>query len=72
MYTPIGNLTDRQIEIISLIINDNKLSRRALAKKLNINESAVKKHLNALKEKGVIKRVGGTRGYWKIKDSEAT
>jgi len=33
---------------------------------MKINESAVKKHLDVLKEKAFIKRIGGTRGYWKI------
>ncbi len=59
-------LTSRQKEIINLIISDNKISYRTIAEKLKINGSAVKKHLNILKEKGVLKRVGGTRGRWEI------
>ena len=35
---------------------------------MNINESAVLKHLAILKNSGVIERIGGTRGYWKIKE----
>ena len=66
MGGPINDLTDRQKEILELIIENNKISYRAIAQKVGINASAVLKHLNTLKEKGIIARVGGTRGYWKI------
>ncbi|MEN6618615.1 MAG: winged helix-turn-helix transcriptional regulator [Rikenellaceae bacterium] len=59
-------MTDRQREILKLIIEDNKLTKRSLAKKLNINVSAAQGHLDKLREKGIIVRIGGTRGYWKI------
>lgn len=49
-----------------MIINDNKLSYRSIVKSLGINSSAVLKHLDVLKEKGCIERIGGTRGYWKV------
>lgn len=32
-----------------------------------INESALKKQLNKLKEAGYIRRIGGTRGYWEVR-----
>ena len=57
------DLTDRQKEILNIIIRDNKISYRAIAEKLTINDSAVKKHLTTLKGKGVLKRIGGTRGH---------
>lgn len=59
-------ISERQLEVLRLIENDNTVSYRKLAKLLNINESAVKKHLEALKRKGALKRVGGTRGYWEV------
>jgi len=34
--------------------------------KLGINESAVRKHLDALKSKKMILRFGKTNGYWKV------
>ena len=58
--------TERQEEILELIKKDNSISLRAIAKFLKINDSAVKKHLNNLKAKGVLKRVGGTRGHWEV------
>jgi len=60
-------LTDRQKEILVLIQQNPKISYRAMAEQLSINESAVKKHLNHLKDAGWLERVGGTRGYWAIK-----
>ncbi len=59
-------LTPRQKEIIALIQQDNKISYRAMAEQLGINESAVKKQLNTLKNQNIIVRIGGTRGYWQI------
>ena len=59
-------LTDRQKDILDLIKQNPKISRRDIANILDINQSAVLKHLENLKKLGVIERIGGTRGYWKI------
>ena len=61
-------LSDRQNDIIDLIKQNPKISYRKMAEILDIADSAVKKHLEKLKKLGVIERIGGTRGYWKIKD----
>jgi ATP-dependent DNA helicase RecG len=63
---PIINLTQRQNEILNIIRENNKITKRGLAEKLNINISAAQGHLEILKEKGFIERIGGTRGYWNI------
>lgn len=59
-------LTSRQKEVLKLIMADPGISRSQLADKLKINESAVQKHIAALKKKGWIIREGETTGYWKI------
>jgi predicted HTH transcriptional regulator len=67
--SPIGGpieLTARQQEVFELIKKDNRLTKRALAEKLAINVSAAQGHLDTLKDKGVLQREGGTRGFWKI------
>jgi ATP-dependent DNA helicase RecG len=61
-------LTDRQKEVLDILKANKKISYRAIAIQLNINESAVLKHIDLLKEKGIIERIGGTRGYWEIKN----
>ena len=66
----IKGLTHRQKEVLKLIASDNRISRSGIAEVLHINESAIQKHLNNLKDAGFIERVGGTRGYWEIKLSK--
>ena len=63
---PIDELTARQQEVLQLLKENNKLSRRELALQLAINVSAAQAHIDALRTKGYIVRAGGTRGYWKI------
>ena len=70
MGDPIGvpiDLTPRQLELIKIIEVNNKISYRTIARTLKISASAIKKHLQVLKEKGVLERIGGTRGYWVVK-----
>jgi len=62
----IEELTHRQKEILKIISSDNRISRSGIAEVIHINESAIQKHLNSLKGKGYLERIGGTRGYWKI------
>ncbi|WP_312082938.1 RNA-binding domain-containing protein [Epilithonimonas hominis] len=59
-------LTPAQDQVFRLIVENPKISRRELAENLKINESAIQKHINKLKEKKVIERVGKTNGYWEI------
>jgi len=59
-------LTGRQNDLIGLIRADKRMSRKTLADQLGINQSAVQKLLEALKKKGVLKRIGGTRGHWEV------
>ena len=63
---PIGDLTERQIEVLNLLRGNNKLTKRDLAKLLEINVSASQTHIEILKNKGYITRIGGTRGRWQI------
>ena len=53
--------------MINIIKKEPNISRLELAKRLYLTDSAIKKNLRILKEKGVIKRVGPARGgYWKV------
>ncbi len=62
----IETLTKRQLEVFNLIKNGPTISRRRIAEKMEIYESGVQKHLEALKKKGVIKRHGETTGYCEV------
>ncbi|WP_376782524.1 MarR family transcriptional regulator [Kaistella carnis] len=59
-------LTHAQNQVLRLIVENPKISRSELAENLKINESAIQKHINNLKEKKVIERVGKTNVYWEI------
>ena len=62
----ISELTLRQKQVLKLIAKDSRISRSGIAEVLHINESAIQKHLNNLKDAGYIERQGGTRGYWEV------
>lgn len=61
-------LGETQVKIISLMSKDNKITIPLLSKKIGISTTAIEKHINRLKKKGIIDRKGGAKGgYWKIK-----
>jgi len=56
-----------QAKIINIIKKEPNISRLGLAKRLYLTDSAIKKNLRILKEKGAIKRVGPAKGgYWEV------
>ncbi|KAA6339192.1 Adenosine monophosphate-protein transferase and cysteine protease IbpA [termite gut metagenome] len=55
-----------QQRIIELLIVNPTITVRGLSEKLDINKSAVQKHLATLKAKDYIFRKGGTKGEWII------
>jgi len=58
-------LSTKQIVVRDLIKQDPYISRKALSETLGIHESAVQKHIDALKAKEVIKRIGPDKGgHW--------
>jgi ATP-dependent DNA helicase RecG len=70
MTTQIATQITTQIiteKILELIKQNPSISRTRLALELgNITEDGVKYHLDKMKEEGMIERVGGTRGKWKV------
>ncbi len=63
-------LTERQKEILKLIAEKTNISRTELSERLNINQSAIQKHISTLKEKGILKRIGTKGGHWEITKKE--
>jgi len=60
-------LSEMRQKIVGMISENPKISRKEIAVKLNINTSAIQKHISKLKQNNVIERVGGSfGGYWKI------
>jgi len=64
----VGNLTENQIAIIELMKKDPKISARTLALHVEISIRKIEENIAKLKKKNVIERVGGTRGYWEMKE----
>ncbi len=62
-----SELNKNQRMILSLMVENPRISRKELSKKLNINQSAIQKHIEKLKEKGLLRRIGPAKGgYWEI------
>ncbi len=60
-------ISERQMQIIELIHENPRISRKEISEILGINQSAVQKHMETLKKKGVIRRVGPARGgHWEV------
>lgn len=53
--------------MISLMLENPQISIKSLAKELDISTTAIDKHIKALKNQGLIKRVGNAKsGHWEI------
>lgn len=62
-----AELTKKQELVLNQIENKQGISRRELARILQINPSAVQKHIQGLKEKGYIRRIGPDKGgHWEV------
>ncbi|MEA1879871.1 MAG: Fic family protein, partial [Campylobacterota bacterium] len=65
----VGNtLTDNQVSIMENIKRNSKVSAVKLSEIVGISKRKIEENLAKLKELNMIKRVGGTRGHWEIKE----
>lgn len=66
--TLIDNLeiSNHQEAILSLIIDNPAISKKELSELLKKSESSIQKNIRILKQLGILKRIGSTRGYWQI------
>ena len=59
--------SDKEQRVLKLLMEDPGFTSVQIADQLNVSRVSVTKYLKALKEKGVISRIGSDRkGYWKI------
>lgn len=54
-------LTETQLKILQLIINDTMISQSAIANELNMTVSGVKRAMKRMQEINIIKRDGSNR-----------
>lgn len=60
-------LTNEEIKIINLLRTNNNYTKTELAQNLDLSLAKIKRSMVALKEKGVIERIGSNKkGYWNI------
>ena len=59
--------------IFELIKENPKISRSDISHITGLHESSVKRRLNLLVDKGIIKRIGPDKGgYWKVLSDETS
>jgi len=62
---------EMQKRIVAIMSTNPSVAAKALAEELGIAERNVKNHIKALKDSGMIDRVGAARGgYWIVKPSK--
>ncbi len=62
----VGNLTDNQQQILTAMKHTPKIGAAKLAKIVGISTRKIEENVAKLKKMGMIERVGGTRGHWKV------
>ena len=70
LHDPINGpikLTERENQLLQLLRESPELTRKVLAEKLRCSDSTVKRELQLLSEKGVLRRIGSKKtGVWVI------
>ncbi len=67
----IKNLTDVHTAILSLMEKDVQITISDISKTLEMNQSAVQRHIEHLKDAEILKREGGrSTGKWVIRRSD--
>lgn len=63
-----GNVPENRLDkILRLMEKNSKIAIPEIAKQLKVNEKTIKRDIEKLKEKGVLKRIGPDKGgYWKV------
>lgn len=67
--SPRVKVTDREQDVLNLLIEDPGYKQQVLAEKSGLSRKTVAALLKSLKEKELIIRIGSDRkGYWKINE----
>ena len=59
-------LNETEEKVLELVIKDQSLSAQRISEILGVGKRQTERTLKSLREKGLIFREGGTRGFWKI------
>lgn len=61
-----NNITENQNKILHLISENPKLSAQKISCEIGTSKRKIEENISKLKNANILKRVGGTRGYWEI------
>ena len=62
-------LNDNQLKIIELMKENSRITRKQIAKHLNITADGVKYNLKKLTQSGIVERIGPVNGgYWQVNE----
>lgn len=59
-------LTHDEKMVVNLILSNSNITIENISEVINKKPRTVQRILNSLREKKMIERIGGTRGYWKV------
>lgn len=65
-----GDVGENEIKdkILTAMLDDPKISARALAQRMDVTTRTVERNIRALKAAGIVERIGGARGgRWEVK-----
>jgi len=62
----VGNLTDNQVMIMQMMRENKNITAKKLSNEIGISARKIEENIAKLKKLDLIKRVGGTRGYWEV------
>ena len=62
-------LSDQEQIIVNLIINNERITKAEMAKRIGKSEKTVQRLISSLTDKDIVERVGSSKsGYWKVKE----
>jgi len=62
--------SEKVVRLIDLLVDKPNITRKELSEALQINSSAVQKHIEKLKREGILSREGSDKkGFWRVKIS---
>ena len=64
----ISDYSQEEKKILNLIGNNPRITQEQLAQETGSSRRTVQRIMKGMEEKGVITRIGATRGYWEIKE----
>jgi len=63
----IENFSDREQQIITLILEDNRILLNEIAQRLTVSKRTILRDIKKMKKENIIERIGNEKnGYWKI------